>query len=40
MLLFDNLGIIEDGGMHASISHEDNHAVAVVTLEKMHKVYL
>ena len=34
-LLFEDIGIIEDGGMHASLSHEENYSVAVVTLEKL-----
>ena len=32
-LLFKDLGILEE--MHASISHEDDFAVATVTLEKL-----
>ena len=32
-ILFEDLKIIEDCGMHASISHEDDYAVAMVTLE-------
>ena len=32
-ILFEELKIIEEGGMHASISHEDDYAVAIVTLE-------
>ena len=37
-LLFDELGVIEESGMHASVSHEKSYAVAVVTLEKYETV--
>ena len=33
-LIFEDLGVLAEGGMHASISHEDNYAVATVILEK------
>ena len=31
--------IIEEDGMHASISHEDDYAVATVTLETTVEIY-
>ncbi len=35
--LFQDLGILEDG-MHANISHEDDYAIASVTLEKLFEI--
>uniref|UniRef100_A0A7S3CPX8 4'-phosphopantetheinyl transferase domain-containing protein n=1 Tax=Strombidium rassoulzadegani TaxID=1082188 RepID=A0A7S3CPX8_9SPIT len=39
-LLFEQLAIIEEGGMHASLSHEDKYAVATVVLEKYEEIEL
>ena len=36
-MLFEELGIAENG-LHASISHEDEFAIAMVTLEKYESI--